>query len=176
MLSQAQFLMIFLVLIGVFIGRKVPFTRNGWIQWYYNRRHIDYFVCHLIDNSSIINTATVKESVGSYVYEDSNGKNTYLLFEKNKDHSMVPYINIGGLRIIFHNKNNINPLKYKENTLEPAYNDPQLFTSFIRNKDIGNVLQDKGADITVIKRYILICSIAVTGVMACIVYMVLQNT
>lgn len=171
MLTQAQIFMLFLVLIGIFIGRKVPFTRNGWIQWFYDRRHIPYFVCHLIDNGSIINTETVKESIGSYTWDDK----TYVNFEKDDNKSIVPYLNIQGLRIIFHNKNNINPLKYTENTIEPAYNDPSLFTSFIRNKDIGNVLHDKGADITQIKRYILICFIAVAGIMAGLVYALLQN-
>lgn len=170
MLNQVQTLLIFVLLIGIFIGRKAPMTRNALRQWLYNRRHIPYFVCHLIENNSIISTATVQESQGSYEYKD----NTYFLFDKEKESSHVPYLNIHGLQIVFHNKNNVNPLTFKERAVEPAYNDPQIFTSFIRNKDIGNVIHDRGGDLSVIKRYIVIAMIAIGAGMAALVYLFLN--
>ena len=162
-----------LILIGIIIGRKAPFTRNAVRQWYYNRRGIDYFVCHLIDNGSLINTKTVEATERKYNYDGSD----YVLFNKEGSSKYVPYLNFKGLKVVFHNKNNINPLKITENTIEPSSNDPEIFASLIRNKDIRDLTRDTTEDlISGIKRYVLIAMIVIAGVVSAVLWFLLSNS
>lgn len=157
LVTPATVSIILYILVGILLNKILPMSRLGWRKWIWNRKGISYFVCHILDNSSIINTNVIKESKGEYKYK----KGRYVLWVKTDDKNYFPYINYRGERVIFHNKNNLSPLEYKSKTIEPASNDPEIFANMITNHEISDTLNPLAEQFKPLKRLIVVSAIII---------------
>ena len=151
------------------MGKLIPLRANQWRKWWCNRRSIPYFVAHLIDGGSIIDTNIVAQAKGSYKV----GGGEYVFSSKVGDKEYIPYLDLYGEKLIFHYKDNMNALEFKKKIIEPAVNDPRRFASMILNKDIRDATAPSLDEFISLKRFILLALIIVALTISGVMYMLL---
>lgn len=152
MVTPGQILILSYILVGALLHKILPFSKIAWVKWIWNRQHISYFVCHIIDNGSIVNTRVIKESKGEYDYK----KGKYVLWVKDGEKQYYPYLRYRGEKVIFHNFNNLSPLIFNAKDIEPAANNPEIFANMIYNHEIGDTLNPMDQQLKPVKRLIVL--------------------
>ena len=87
----------------------------------------------------------------------------------------IPYIDLYGEKLIFHFKDNMNPLEFKKEIIEPAKNDPRRFASMILNKDIRDATAPSLDEFISLKRFILLSMAIVALTIAGVMYLLLKG-
>jgi hypothetical protein len=141
---------IILLLFGFFLGKIVPIRGNAWRKWYYNRFGIPYYVCHLLDGGHIIKTSIIPQDEGKYTYEG----HLYTFLVKTNSGDVCPYITFAGEHLLFHMKNNRNPLMVKDNDYKPGSDDPNRIAALIANKDVRDATHPQIDEIVALKKFL----------------------
>ena len=173
---------VFILLAGGFIWgylfTKIPLNKNDLLKWYYPFKNIDYYVCHLLENGRVIDTNIVKakntfytrKEIGySLINKENEGEK-----ENSIDFNEVPYITINKHKTVFHNINNINPMKFKQNKVEPLCNDPEIYATLLRNKEIKDTLAPNLDEFVALKQFIAMFNIVCVGCFAGLMYFLLK--
>lgn len=153
------------VLLGFLLGKKIPLNKAAWRKWWYGRKGIAYNIIYILQGGNVVHEGMVKQAVPEFSYD----KGRYLNFKKNpigEDYS--PSISKDGQNIMFYNKNNTNPLEFKDALITPSHNDPVIFQTLIKDDSIRQALSPDN-DLSDLKRYILITmailGLAIAGIM-----------
>lgn len=163
-MANEEFLVWFVVL-GFLLGKKIPLSKDGWRKFWYNRKGIAYYIVYIMQAGSIIHEGMVKKSFPAFSYDGGR----YLTFKKNPiGKNYTPSVSKDGQDIMFYNKNNTNPLDFQTTRIIASHNDPVVFQTIIKDSSIQQALSPE-MDLSELKRYLLIMmailALAVTGIM-----------
>lgn len=168
-MSTIEFFLIMIFFIGFILGRRLPLNKLAIKKFVYNRRGYRYYVCHIIDKGIIANTSIVKEENQKYEYD---GKE-YNLNVLEGDKSYVPFISLKGLPLVFHNINNINPLIFKQNSIEPAYVNPEIIATFVHTKVVKDVIDPELDEYNKMRRSIAMWGVITIVAVVITIYLIL---
>lgn len=162
---------IWFIVIGFILGKKIPLNKDGWRRWWWGRKGIAYYLVYILQGGTVIHEGMVKQSTTTFSYD----KGRYLTFKKDptgKEYS--PSFKKESQEIMFYNKNNTNPLDFQETRITPSHNDPEIFQTIIKDESIRQALSPE-IDLGELKRYMLvvmgILGLAIAGIMYFLVKM-----
>lgn len=162
-MAGTEFIIIF-ILWGFVLGKILPLSVDGWRKWWYNRKGIPYFLIYVLLAGKIVYKSMIKQDQTTFNY-DKGKYVTSLKDENNRPYS--PAIELSGQKILFYNKNNTNPLVFKDIAV-PGHNDPEIFRAIIEDNSIRQALSPE-YDMSELKRFILvtmgILGITIAGIM-----------
>jgi len=166
-MTPYEMMILFYLIFGYILGRKIPFSTRTVKRLFYSIRRIPYWIVYIVEGGKILDDLMIKKSKSFFINEGYK----YSLLIKNKEgQSFTPHIILDGYETVFFNKNNINPLIFKEKDIEPGYNDPEMFATLCGNREIQNSISDSQKLITELKRYIMIAMIVISLAMAGIMW------
>lgn len=178
---------LFYLILGYVLGRKLPFSISTIRKIYYSIKRIPYWFVYIVEGGKIIDTLMIKKEKNYFNYGSPTKKYSLLIKggneegqeskeeNKKKGQSYTPYIILDGYECVFYNKNNINPLIFKEKDIEPGYNDPEMFATLCANRELQNSINDSAELLNDIKRYILISMIVVALAIAGIMWFLMPK-
>lgn len=171
--SPDQVMLFLILMFGFYLGRKLPTNRKRIRMWLFHRRGTAYFSCYILDAGKVVNWDIVAQIENSYKVGDKE----YLLTARvlgEGGSRYTPYISMGGMQNVFHTKDNVNPLEFKEKKIDHLYNDPDIIASMVANKDIKHSIAGDYEEISAIKRYVLIVNTVLALAVVAIVWMLVK--
>jgi hypothetical protein len=154
------------ILLGFLLGKKLPLNKDDLLKWWYNRRGIPWYLVYILEGGKIIHRGLIKHDALTFSYD----KGKYVTSAKDASgRAYTPYIELNELKIIFYHKGNTNPLEFRDSYFTPSHNNPETFQTIIEDNSIRQALSGE-IDISELKRFILIALIVSCSAIAGIMY------